>query len=120
MVSCLFVRVIRISVVDGAQFNLETHLRLFPLQDVFLMIRRKKMTIFTDAKDDTTVLELKKMIEGEASVFRRREPRANAQNDESCHWTNCHWAIVCFESNCVSNVGRCRHIKSTTGESTAV
>jgi hypothetical protein len=34
------------------------------LQDVFLMIRRKKLTIFTDAKDTTTVLELKKMIEG--------------------------------------------------------
>lgn len=33
-------------------------------QDVFLMIRRKKLTIFTDAKDSTTVLELKKMIEG--------------------------------------------------------
>ncbi|XP_033225378.1 elongin-B [Belonocnema kinseyi] len=32
--------------------------------DVFLMIRRKKMTIFTDAKDNTTVLELKKIIEG--------------------------------------------------------
>lgn len=29
------------------------------------MIRRKKLTIFTDAKDATTVLELKKMIEGE-------------------------------------------------------
>jgi len=28
------------------------------------MIRRKKRTIFTDAKDTTTVLELKKMIEG--------------------------------------------------------
>lgn len=28
------------------------------------MIRRKKLTIFTDAKDTTTVLELKKMIEG--------------------------------------------------------
>jgi len=28
--------------------------------DVFLMIRRKKLTIFTDAKDTTTVLELKK------------------------------------------------------------
>lgn len=28
------------------------------------------MTIFTDAKDDTTVLELKKMIEGEADIFR--------------------------------------------------
>ena len=34
------------------------------LQDVFLMIRRKKLTIFTDTKDTTTVLELKKMIEG--------------------------------------------------------
>ena len=33
-------------------------------QDVFLMIRRKKLTIFTDAKDTTSVLELKKMIEG--------------------------------------------------------
>ncbi|XP_015522639.1 elongin-B [Neodiprion pinetum] len=32
--------------------------------DVFLMIRRKKTTIFTDAKDNTTVLELKKIIEG--------------------------------------------------------
>lgn len=28
------------------------------------MIRRKKTTIFTDAKDNTTVGELKKMIEG--------------------------------------------------------
>ncbi|KAL7298426.1 hypothetical protein TKK_0008217 [Trichogramma kaykai] len=28
------------------------------------MIRRKKMTIFTDAKENTTVLELKKIIEG--------------------------------------------------------
>ncbi|KAF4525921.1 hypothetical protein B566_EDAN016698 [Ephemera danica] len=32
--------------------------------DVFLMIRRKKMTIFTDAKDTTSVHELKKIIEG--------------------------------------------------------
>ncbi|KAK6627750.1 hypothetical protein RUM44_010229 [Polyplax serrata] len=32
--------------------------------DVFLMIRRKKLTIFTDCKDSTSVLELKKMIEG--------------------------------------------------------
>ncbi|XP_031634074.1 elongin-B isoform X2 [Contarinia nasturtii] len=32
--------------------------------DVFLMIRRKKTTIFTDAKDNTSVGELKKMIEG--------------------------------------------------------
>ena len=32
--------------------------------DVFLMLRRKKTTIFLDAKESTTVLELKKMIEG--------------------------------------------------------
>ncbi|XP_063932216.1 elongin-B-like isoform X4 [Zophobas morio] len=32
--------------------------------DVFLMIRRKTLTIFTDAKNTTTVLELKKIIEG--------------------------------------------------------
>merc|ERR1719458_150289 len=32
--------------------------------DVFLMVRRKKTTIFLDAKETTTVLELKKMIEG--------------------------------------------------------
>ena len=28
------------------------------------MIRRKKMTIFLDAKENTTVLDLKRMIEG--------------------------------------------------------
>ncbi|KAH3888334.1 elongin-B-like [Dreissena polymorpha] len=32
--------------------------------DVFLMIRRKKVTIFTDAKESTTVLEVKKIVEG--------------------------------------------------------
>jgi transcription elongation factor B subunit 2 len=32
--------------------------------DVFLMVRRKKSTFFLDAKDNTTVLELKRMIEG--------------------------------------------------------
>jgi hypothetical protein len=38
------------------------------------------MTIFTDAKDDTTVLELKKMIEGKTytSIERQREIRENA------------------------------------------
>lgn len=33
------------------------------------MIRRKKLTIFTDAKESTTVLELKKMIEGSVYIF---------------------------------------------------
>ena len=32
--------------------------------DVFLMVRRKKTTIFLDAKESSTVLDLKKMIEG--------------------------------------------------------
>ncbi|XP_014271505.1 elongin-B [Halyomorpha halys] len=32
--------------------------------DVFLMVRRKKLTIFTDCKDNTSVLELKRIIEG--------------------------------------------------------
>ena len=32
--------------------------------DVFLMIRRKKTTIFLDAKENTMVSELKRMVEG--------------------------------------------------------
>ncbi|CAJ0964157.1 unnamed protein product, partial [Ranitomeya imitator] len=32
--------------------------------DVFLMIRRNKTTIFTDAKENTTVYELKRIVEG--------------------------------------------------------
>jgi transcription elongation factor B subunit 2 len=32
--------------------------------DVFLMIRRKNQTIFTDTKDSATVKELKQIIEG--------------------------------------------------------
>ena len=31
---------------------------------VYLMIRRKKTTIFTDAKETTNVSELKKIIQG--------------------------------------------------------
>ena len=33
-------------------------------QDVFLMIRRKKTTVFMDAKESTPVLEMKKMLQG--------------------------------------------------------
>lgn len=36
----------------------------FLFQDVFLMIRRHKTTIFTDAKESTTVYELKRIVEG--------------------------------------------------------
>ncbi|XP_020298756.1 elongin-B isoform X2 [Pseudomyrmex gracilis] len=52
--------------------------------DVFLMIRRKKMTIFTDAKDDTTVLELKKMIEGILKVSPSNQQLFNKDNLQMC------------------------------------
>lgn len=39
------------------------------LQDVFLMIRRQKTTIFTDAKENTSVVELKRMIEGKCAYY---------------------------------------------------
>ncbi|KAK3923639.1 Elongin-B [Frankliniella fusca] len=50
--------------------------------DVFLMIRRKKLTIFTDAKDATTVLELKKMIEGIIKVAPEDQQLFNKDNVE--------------------------------------
>jgi len=48
--------------------------------DVFLMIRRKKLTIFTDAKDTTTVLELKKIIEGILKVPPHNQQLFNKDN----------------------------------------
>ena len=36
---------------------------------VYLMIRRKKTTIFTDAKETTNVSELKKIIQGTHSGY---------------------------------------------------
>lgn len=44
-------------------FLLSLRLPISP-QDVFLMIRRHKTTIFTDAKESTTVYELKRIVEG--------------------------------------------------------
>ncbi len=40
----------------------------FAAMDVFLMIRRKKTTLFLDAKENTLVSELKKMVEGITKV----------------------------------------------------
>ncbi|CAH1173739.1 unnamed protein product [Phaedon cochleariae] len=48
--------------------------------DVFLMIRRKKLTIFTDAKDTTTVLELKKIIEGILKIPPHNQQLFNKDN----------------------------------------
>lgn len=44
--------------------SFHTHTHFFLPQDVFLTIRRHKTTIFTDAKESTTVYELKRIVEG--------------------------------------------------------
>ncbi|EDW83179.1 uncharacterized protein Dwil_GK22717 [Drosophila willistoni] len=49
--------------------------------DVFLMIRRQKTTIFTDAKENTTVAELKRMIEGILKVQPIDQRLYNQDND---------------------------------------
>ena len=65
------------------------------LKDVFLMIRRQKMTIFTDAKETSTVHELKKIIEGitkrspdEQKLFREKEELDNTKTLGDCGLTN--------------------------------
>lgn len=45
------------------------------------MIRRKKTTIFTDAKETTTVKELKQMIEGILKVPPRDQCLYNKENE---------------------------------------
>jgi len=49
--------------------------------DVFLMIRRRKTTIFTDAKENTSVAELKRMIEGILKVKPIDQRLYNQDND---------------------------------------
>ncbi|KAI9580499.1 elongin-B [Glossina fuscipes] len=49
--------------------------------DVFLMIRRRKTTIFTDAKENTTVAELKRMLEGILKVRPLDQRLFNIEND---------------------------------------
>uniref|UniRef100_A0A452HG93 Ubiquitin-like domain-containing protein n=1 Tax=Gopherus agassizii TaxID=38772 RepID=A0A452HG93_9SAUR len=51
--------------------------------DVFLMIRRHKMTIFADAKETTTVQELKKIVEG---ILKRPPEEQQLYKDD---WLNC-------------------------------
>lgn len=46
--------------------------------DVFLMVRNKKTTIFTDAKENTTVRELKRIIQG----ITKRDPEDQQLSNE--------------------------------------
>ena len=71
--------------------------------DVFLMIRRKKSTFFLDAKDNTTVLELKRMIEG---ITKKSPTEQKLYKDETvCQYLLFRgfifcWIIVCWWGNC--------------------
>nr|XP_055195384.1 elongin-B [Nyctereutes procyonoides] len=52
------------AVPPEAQFCWQSNWQFPFLRDVFLMIRRHKTTIFTDAKESSTVFELKRIVEG--------------------------------------------------------
>uniref|UniRef100_A0A8C4W488 Ubiquitin-like domain-containing protein n=1 Tax=Gopherus evgoodei TaxID=1825980 RepID=A0A8C4W488_9SAUR len=85
--------------------------------DVFLMIRRHKMTIFADAKETTTVQELKKIVEGilkrppeEQQLYKddwlledvSREPVHNDCSLGSLHLNFCAEVVGCvtvYEAN---------------------
>uniref|UniRef100_A0AAA9TU72 Elongin B n=3 Tax=Bos TaxID=9903 RepID=A0AAA9TU72_BOVIN len=60
--------------------------------DVFLMIRRHKTTIFTDAKESSTVFELKRIVEGilkrppdEQRLYKMRHSRPCASSLSLAH-----------------------------------
>uniref|UniRef100_A0A8C0RAU0 Elongin B n=2 Tax=Canis lupus familiaris TaxID=9615 RepID=A0A8C0RAU0_CANLF len=60
--------------------------------DVFLMIRRHKTTIFTDAKESSTVFELKRIVEGilkrppdEQRLYKMKLSRPCALNPSPAH-----------------------------------
>ncbi|KAL4658381.1 Transcription elongation factor B polypeptide 2-like [Arapaima gigas] len=63
--------------------------------DVFLMIRRHKTTIFTDAKESTTVYELKRIVEGilkrapeEQNLFKDDQLLEDSKTLGDCGFTN--------------------------------
>ncbi|KPP74212.1 Transcription elongation factor B polypeptide 2-like, partial [Scleropages formosus] len=63
--------------------------------DVFLMIRRHKTTIFTDAKESTTVYELKRIVEGilkrapeEQKLFKDDQLLEDSKTLGDCGFTN--------------------------------
>ncbi|XP_064620201.1 elongin-B-like [Lineus longissimus] len=63
--------------------------------DVFLMIRRKKVTIFADAKESSTVLDLKKVVEGitkmapaDVKLFKDDQPLDDNKTLGDCGFTS--------------------------------
>ncbi|MCL4129319.1 UNVERIFIED_CONTAM: hypothetical protein GTU68_007666 [Idotea baltica] len=51
--------------------------------DVFLMVRRKKTTIFIDAKETTTVKELKRILQGILKIEPDNQQLTNEQGTET-------------------------------------
>jgi hypothetical protein len=70
--------------------------------DVFLMIRRHKTTIFLDAKENTTVMELKRMIEGITKKLPTDQRLYNKDDVVSC--AGCLQTRLTFDKECVNNV----------------
>ncbi|KAK2175709.1 hypothetical protein NP493_710g01013 [Ridgeia piscesae] len=63
--------------------------------DVFLMIRRKKTTVFMDAKESTPVLEMKKMLQGitkklpeDMRLFKDDQPLEDHKTLGDCGFTS--------------------------------
>ncbi|KAI7796680.1 elongin-B-like [Triplophysa rosa] len=66
-----------------------------PEMDVFLIIRHHKTTILTDAKESTTVYELKRIVEGilkrspeEQKLYKDEQPLEDSKMLGDCGFTN--------------------------------
>lgn len=76
--------------------------------DVFMMIRRKKTTIFTDAKETTPVSELKRMIEGILKVPPQNQRLFNKENqvmDDERTLQDCGITMATAKAQCPAQLG---------------
>ncbi|XP_055601136.1 elongin-B-like [Uranotaenia lowii] len=85
--------------------------------DVFLMIRRKKTTIFTEAKETTPVYELKRMIEGILKVPPQNQRLFNRDNQELDYdrtLQDCGITVSAGKAQCPAQIGLA--IRGSNGE----
>ncbi|XP_035794961.1 elongin-B-like [Anopheles albimanus] len=75
--------------------------------DVFMMIRRQKTTIFTDAKETTPVYELKRMIEGIIKVHPRDQQLFNKDTvmDDDKTLQDCGITVATAKAQCPAQLG---------------
>ena len=55
------------------------------------MIRRKKVTIFTDAKESTTVLDVKKIVEG---ILKQKPEDQKLYKDDQVNSNGYLWSFI--------------------------